>query len=64
MRKSDISFWDRGTCSVDDAITVTGLGRTKIYELLGKNALRSIRVGGRRLIVVDSLRQMIDGEAA
>ena len=61
MRKSTIQSWERATCSVNDVVTVTGLGRTKVYEMLAKNDLRSIRVGGRRLVIVASLRQLIEG---
>ena len=60
MGKGSIPFWERATCSVDDVVTVTGLGRTKVYEMLAKNDLRSIRVGGRRLVVVASLRRLIE----
>ncbi len=60
MAKSNAQFWERVTCSVDDVVMATGLGRTKIYELLSKNDLRSIRVGRRRLIIVASVRQLIE----
>ncbi|MFY0610771.1 MAG: helix-turn-helix domain-containing protein [Hyphomicrobiaceae bacterium] len=44
---------------IADASRVCGLGRTKIYELIGNGQLKAIRVGGRRLIPADSLRALL-----
>ena len=33
-------FARRRTCTIDDACEVTGLGRTKLYELIGAGAYR------------------------
>lgn len=63
MAKGAIPFWERVGCSVDDAITATSLGRTKIYGLLAEGRLKSTMVDGRRVISIASLRQLIDGEA-
>ncbi len=45
---------------VDDAVRVSGIGRTKLYGLIGSGKLRSIRVGGRRLILAESLRALLE----
>lgn len=58
-RKHDVLSY-----TVPDAMAVTGLGRTKIYELLNANKLRSVTIGRRRLIAADSVRALISGEAA
>jgi excisionase family DNA binding protein len=42
--------------SPGEAARLTGLGRTTIYEALGSGALRSIKIGKRRLITVEALR--------
>jgi len=50
-----------------DVITVTipqfqrisGLGHTKIYDLIHKHNIVTVTIGARRLIVVDSYRQLI-----
>ena len=34
----------------------SGLGRTKLYELITKGEIESVRVGTRRLIVFASLK--------
>ncbi|MEM9654350.1 MAG: helix-turn-helix domain-containing protein [Actinomycetota bacterium] len=36
--------------SVDQAATVLGIGRTNVYALIGRGELRSVKVGGRRLV--------------
>lgn len=53
--------------SVDilDACRLTGVGRSKMYELMDAGAVRSVKVGRRRLIPVASLREWLAGlEAA
>jgi excisionase family DNA binding protein len=47
---------------IDDAVKVSGLGRSTIYKLLTSGRLRSVRVAGRRLIPVDALRELLRGE--
>ena len=38
---------------------MSGLGRTKIYEALGAGELSSLKIGNRRLILVDDLRNWL-----
>lgn len=42
--------------SISRATHLAGLGRTKLYEALGSGELASLKVGNRRLILVDDLR--------
>lgn len=37
---------------------ITGLGHTKLYELLDAGAIESVKVGGRRLIKYESLKKI------
>jgi excisionase family DNA binding protein len=39
-----------------DAARLAGLGRTTIYGALGSGALKSLKIGKRRLIAVEALR--------
>ena len=39
------------------------LSKTRIYELIAAKRLKSIKVGGRRLVTVDSLESLL-AEAA
>jgi excisionase family DNA binding protein len=42
--------------SPGDAARLAGLGRTTIYNALGSGALKSIKIGKRRLITIEALR--------
>jgi excisionase family DNA binding protein len=52
----------------EDAATVLGIGRTKVYELMRSGALRSVKVGGLRRIpaaaLADFVAQLEKEEAA
>ena len=62
-KQAEVPFWHRLGCSVREAEIATGIGRTKIYELLAEKRIKSTLVGSRRVISVASLRQLIDGDA-
>lgn len=36
---------------IDEAVKATGLGRTFLYERIARGELKSIKIGGRRLIL-------------
>jgi excisionase family DNA binding protein len=52
------------TITIPDALRLSGLGRTKLYELLTKGEIQSVRVGTRRLIVFASLKALLTGNRA
>jgi excisionase family DNA binding protein len=54
-----IPFAQRFTCTINEACEVTGLGRTKLYELIGDGHLATTTVGRRRLVVVRSLLSLL-----
>jgi excisionase family DNA binding protein len=45
--------------TVDDACRVTGLGRTKIYQLISEGKLRTKKIGRRRLIMYASIEALM-----
>ncbi|MBV8916548.1 helix-turn-helix domain-containing protein [Bradyrhizobium sp.] len=55
-----IPFVQRLTCTINEASEVTGLGRTKLYELIGTGHLITTTVGRRRLVLVSSLQALLD----
>jgi excisionase family DNA binding protein len=55
-----VSFAQRLTCTVNEACEVTGLGRTKLCELIGTGHLATTTVGRRRLVLVSSLQALLD----
>lgn len=48
------------TAPVGEFCRISGLGRTRVYELIANGELDSISIGKRRLIVLDSYRRLID----
>jgi hypothetical protein len=48
------------TATIDQFRRLSGLGRSRIYEMLTSGELESVHVGARRLILVDSYRRLIE----
>lgn len=48
--------------TVVDAMRLSGIGRTKLYELIADKTLRSTTIGKRRLVSVASI-EALGGEA-
>jgi excisionase family DNA binding protein len=46
-------------CTVAEACAATGLGRTKLYELMGAGLIASSTIGRRRLVQVPSLLKLL-----
>jgi len=55
-----LPFTERISCTIDEAREATGLGRTKLYELIGSGQLITTAIGRRRLVVVRSLLALLD----
>jgi excisionase family DNA binding protein len=47
--------------TIPGACRASGLGKTKIYELIESGALESTTVGRRRLVLYPSLKALING---
>jgi len=47
-------------CSVNDAARMLAVGRTKLYDMLAKGELLSMRIGTRRLVKVESIKALIE----
>lgn len=60
---SRLPFAQRLTCTIAEACEVTGLGRTKIYELIGDGRVSTTTVGRRRLVIVQSLFALVGVDA-
>ncbi len=58
-----IPFAQRLTCTINEACQATGLGRTKLYELIGAGYLDTTTIGRRRLVLVRSLQSLIGANA-
>ena len=56
-------FAQRLTWTIPEACKATGLGRTKLYELIGGGYLDTITIGRRRLARVTSLLSLVRSES-
>ena len=52
-------FMQRPTCTIAEACDAVGLGRTKLYELIGDGGIETITIGRRRLVRVASLLKLL-----
>jgi excisionase family DNA binding protein len=48
------------TLSIPDAASTLGIGRTSLYGLLRAGELETVQIGGRRVVVADSIRNYVD----
>jgi len=47
------------TAPIGKFCTLSGIGRSRVYELIDAGDLDSVLIGKRRLIVIESYRQLI-----
>jgi excisionase family DNA binding protein len=59
LEAAAIPFAHRLSCTIAEACEATGLGRTKLYELIGDGHLTTTTVGRRRLVLVRSLLSLL-----
>ena len=50
--------------SVNEAAAILGLGRTKIYSLIGDGCLSIVKIGRRTLVTTESIRALVASRAA
>jgi len=51
---------DRLLLRPEEAAEVLGLGRSKVYELIGAGAIESVRIGGCRRVPTAALEAFIE----
>lgn len=51
------------TITIEGTRRATGLGTTKIYELMNEGRLKTVKVGRRTLVKTDSIRALVDQAA-
>ncbi|MET3472077.1 excisionase family DNA binding protein [Novosphingobium sp. 1529] len=47
------------TVRIPEACRLTGIGRSKLYELIAEGSIEIVKVGGMTLIPFESLKQLI-----
>jgi excisionase family DNA binding protein len=61
---ANIPFKERISATIAEACEASGLGRTKIYEMIAERKIETRKVGSRTLVLVPSLLTAIDPTAA
>jgi len=59
-----VPFAQRVSCTIPAALEATGLGRTKLYEEIAAGRVETVRVGRRRLVLVNSLLRLLGSASA
>lgn len=58
-QSQNIPAHEKITLRINEASALSGLSRSTLYELLKANKLRAVKVGGRRLIIRESLQSLL-----
>lgn len=51
---------EKTLCSIREAAYSIGMGRTSVYGLINDGSLKSVKIGSRRLVRVDSIAAFIN----
>jgi excisionase family DNA binding protein len=58
----EIPLRDRRTFSLGEVSALTGLCVATLYSLISRGQLKSIKVGGRRLVTTEALNQLLSSK--
>jgi excisionase family DNA binding protein len=50
---------ERLNVSLPEACQLIGIGRTRLYDFINSGELRTLRIGGRRLVPMDAIRDFL-----
>ena len=53
---------DRIAVRIREACRITGIGRSKLYELIASGDIPTIKIGAITLVPVEGIRAFIDGQ--
>jgi hypothetical protein len=59
MTHTQIPFYQRLTCNVEEACQASSLSRAKLFEVMAEGRLKSTKVDRRRIIHVSSLKALL-----
>lgn len=52
------------TLTINDAAKAIGIGRVTLYKHINSGLIETVKVGGRRLVKVDSLKKLVGADRA
>jgi excisionase family DNA binding protein len=60
----EVPFAQKLSCTIAEAVSATGIGRSKLYEMIADKRIESTMVDGKRLVLVRSLIGLVGAHAA
>jgi hypothetical protein len=54
-----VPFRERLSCTIPEACSATGIGRSKLYEEIAAGRVATSKVGKRTLVLVQSLERLV-----
>jgi excisionase family DNA binding protein len=55
----EIKSDDRILVSISETCRLINMGKTKTYELIADGGLKTVRIGSRQLVTMDSIRHLV-----
>jgi predicted DNA-binding transcriptional regulator AlpA len=55
-----LPVWERLTVPVGEFVEISGIGRSTVYAMLRSNELRSVTIGKKRMVLVESYREILE----
>jgi excisionase family DNA binding protein len=59
LLRAEASAPEPEAVSIDETCRLTGLGRSKVYQLIASGTLPSLKIGKRRLVRPSAIRRLI-----
>jgi len=59
----EVPAQERRAFHIKEAAAIYRLSRSTLYKLMGQGKLRTVKVGGRRLLPIDAIEALISGGA-
>jgi len=60
-RPQEVELMTKLLYDVQEAVAITSIGRSRIYELMASGELESVKCGKRRLIPAEALELFVQG---
>jgi excisionase family DNA binding protein len=64
LTPSNLPFYQRLTLGITETTQVLGVGRNTVYGLIKAGKLKSVKFGSRNMVTTDSIRAVLQMEAA
>ena len=61
LNSRPLLHWQREplTVTINEAVRLVGISRSRMYELINAGDVSTVKLGGRRLVHLDSLQRLV-----